>query len=172
MTDYLTVPGVELVTAGIEWPGSGGNNPDGTSTITLEHLVDFMVAGNDDPLIRPPRVKLGHSHLQPTEDGFTTLGDHDPYWDGVPIFGTVRNMRLSEGGGRLIGDLVEVPDWLVDAMPSAWPSRSIEWRWDVETEGGRRYSVVLTAVSLLGAVEHAVKNLADVRRLIDGTVTG
>lgn len=170
--EYVTVPDVELVTAGISWPGAGGNDPEGTSTITLEHLVDFMVAGNDDPLIRPPRVKLGHARLQPTEDGFTTLGDHDPYWDGTPCFGTVRNMRLTNDGGRLIGDLVDVPEWLRDAMPTHWPSRSIEWRWNVNTEGGKHYTVVMTAVSLLGVVEHAVKNLADVRRLLDGTVTG
>lgn len=161
MVDYLTVPGVELVTVGIDWPASTG-----PLTLTLEHLVDAMVAGNDDPLIRPPRVKLGHSRLQPDVDGLRELGDFDPFWDGDPAFGTVRNLRLDNDGAVLVGDLVEVPEWLVEAMPSAWPNRSSELVFDVTTEGGRRYSMVLTAVALLGSVQHAIKDLADVQRLI------
>jgi hypothetical protein len=165
--DYVTVPDVELATAGIAWPGSGGNEPDGSVTFALEHLVDMMVAANQDQLIRPPRVKLGHARLQPTDDGLRELGDHDPFWDGAPAFGTITSLRLTNDGAKLVGDLVEVPDWLADAMPSAWPNRSIEWVWDFETEGGKRYSAVLTAVSLLGERQHAVKDLADVRRLLE-----
>jgi hypothetical protein len=60
-----------------------------------------------------------------------------------------------------------VPKWLAEAMPSAWPSRSCEWVWDFETEGGKRYSAVLTAVSLLGERQHAISNLADVQRLLE-----
>lgn len=164
---YVTVPDVELVAVGMEWPTS----PEPT-TLTLEHLVDMMVAGNDDPLIRAPRVKLGHSRLQPGEDGLTELGDFDIAWEGAPIFGTARNLRLSPGGSRLVADLVEVPDWLADAIPSAWPSRSCEWTGPVLTEGGKSYSAVLTAVALLGERQHAIKNLADVQRLLTtGTTT-
>lgn len=160
--EYVTVPDVELVAIGIEWPSATGD-----ITVTLEHLVDMMVAANDDPLIRPPRVKLGHSRLQPDVDGLRELGDGDPFWDGAPVFGTAQNLRLNNDGGRLVADLVEVPDWLAEAIPSAWPNRSCEWTWDVETEGGKRYSAVLTAVSLLGERQHAIKNLADVQRLIE-----
>jgi hypothetical protein len=39
--------------------------------------------------------------------------------------------------------------------------------WDVETEGGKRYSLVLTAVGLLGTRQHAVKDLADLQRLLE-----
>lgn len=162
MSAYVTVPGVELVAVGIEWPAQ----PEPV-TLTLEHLVDAMVAANDDPLIRPPRVKLGHSRLQPDEDGLRELGDHDPFWDGAPIFGTAQNLRLTNDGGRLVADLVEVPDWLATAIPSAWPNRSCEWIWDLRTEGDRHYSMVITAVSLLGERQHAIKSLADVRRLVE-----
>ena len=162
VTNYVTVPDVELVTIGMEWPAHPVD-----VTLTLEHLVDMMVAGNEDPLIRPPRVKLGHSRLQPDTDGLVELGDHDPFWNGAPIFGTAQNMRLSNDGGRLIADLVEVPAWLAYVMPSAWPNRSCEWCWDIETEGGKKYSAVLTAVSLLGERQHAIKNLADVQRLLE-----
>lgn len=158
---YVTVPAIELVTVGMEWPTSSG-----PVTLTLEHLVDLMVAANDDPLIRAPRIKLGHSTLQPTEDGLRDLGDHDPFWDGAPAFGTARNLRLANDGARLLGDLTEVPEWMALAIPSAWPNRSCEWCWDVTTEGGKRYSAVLTAVSLLGERQHAIKDLADVQRLV------
>jgi hypothetical protein len=167
MTDYQTIPGVELVSVGMEWPGSGGNNPDGSIALTLEHLVDMMVAANQDPLVRRPRVKFGHTRLQPAEDGLRELGDHDPFWNGTPAFGTVSNLRLTNDGGKLVGDLIEVPAWLAEALPSAWPNRSCEWTWDVETEGGKRYTAVLTAVGLLGEQQHAVKDLADLRRLVE-----
>lgn len=169
MTDYLTVPDVELVSVGMQWPGSGGNNPDGSIALTLEHLVDMMVAANDDPLVRAPRVKFGHLRWQP--DHPEGLGDHDPFWDGEPIFGTVHNLRLTNDGAKLTGDLEEVPAWLATVMPSAWPARSCEWVWDIETEAGRRYSAVLTAVGLLGARQHAVKDLADLRRLVETGTT-
>lgn len=165
MTDlvtYVTVSGVELLTVGMDWPAS----PEPV-TLTLEHLVDVMVAANDDPLIRRPRIKLGHSVLQPTAEGLRDLGDHDPLWDGDPAFGSVENLALTNDGARVVGDLVEVPDWLAAAIPSAWPNRSCEWVWGVETEGGKRYSAVLTAVSLLGTRQHAIKDLADVRRLVE-----
>jgi hypothetical protein len=167
---YVTVPSVELLTVGMEWPA----HPEPV-TITLEHLVDVMVACNDDPLIRAPRVKLGHARLQPDVDGLRELGDHDPFWDGAPIFGTARNLRLTNDGAKLVGDLVEVPEWLGDpetgAIFSAWPNRSCEWVWNVETEGGKRYSAVLTAVSLLGERQHAIKDLADVQRLVSTGTT-
>jgi hypothetical protein len=162
VSDYVTVPDVELITVGIEWPAQ----PEPV-TLTLEHLVDAMVAANDDPLIRAPRVKLGHSRLQPDTDGLRDLGDHDPFWDGEPAFGTARNLRLTNDGAKLVGDLVEVPTWLAAAIPSAWPNRSCEWVWDVETEAGKRYSLVLTAVGLLGTRQHAIKDLADLQRLLE-----
>jgi hypothetical protein len=158
---YTTVPAVELVTMGMDWPASTG-----PLSLTLEHLVDMMVAANDDPHVRAPRVKLGHSRLQPAEDGLRSLGDHDPTWDGDPAFGTVANLRLTNDGAVLLGDLIEVPDWLADAIPSAWPNRSCELVWDYVTEAGKRYSAVLTACSLLGTVQHAITDLEDVRRLV------
>lgn len=162
MTDYSTVPGVELMAVGMEWPAATGD-----VTVTFENLVDIMVAANDDPLIRAPRVKLGHEEAQPGVASVVTLGDFDPYWSGEPAFGTVSNLRLDNDGGVLLGDLTEVPAWLADAMPSAWPNRSCEWTFNVTTEGGKQYSAVMTAVALLGVQQQAIKNLADLQRLIE-----
>lgn len=159
MTAYVTIPDVELITLGIDWPA----HPE-PATFTLENMVDAMVAANQDPLIRLPRVKVGHVQWQPDHpEGF---GDHESDWDGSPAFGSASNLRLNDAGSKLLADLIEVPDWLAVAAPSAWPNRSVEWCWDVQTEGGKRYSMVITAVSLLGERQHAVKDLADLQRLL------
>lgn len=155
VTDYLSLPGMELTSVGMEWPASTGPN-----TQTLENLVDAMVAANDDPLIQLPRIKIGHG-TQLVND----QGDFDPYWDGEPAFGTVANLRLDESGAVLLGDGEAVPDWLANAAPSAYPTRSIEAVKNVTTEGGKRYSMVITAVAL-GSWTPAVKDLEDLKRLL------
>lgn len=156
MTEYVTVTDVEIISAGRAWQGGS------EYYVTAEHLAD-MVKAQDDPLIRAPRVKLGH-----WDTIFGALaGMHDPAigsTDGEPGFGTVTNLRLVEGGAKIIGDLTEVPDWLAAAMPSAYPTRSSEWVWDYETAGGHRYSAVLTDLALGGVWEPAVEDLADITR--------
>lgn len=155
MTVYVTIKDVEILSAGMAWHGNGD------WYVTAEHLADMVVA-QADPLIRKPRVKLGHQ-----DKWFGALaGSHDPNpdaIDGAPGFGSVENMRLSEEGAKLIGDLVEVPDWLAEAMASAYPTRSPEWIFDHETQGGRKYKAVLTDVAL-GSWRPATEDLADVTR--------
>jgi hypothetical protein len=157
MTEYVTVADQELLSTGRRWRGATGEY-----YVTSEHLAD-MVAAQADPLIRAPRVKLGHLSVL-----FQTLaGMHDPaplQDDAEPAFGSITNLRLDEGATTLIGDLIEVPAWLADAMPSAYPTRSAEWVWDYETAGGKKYSAVLTDVALGGVWEPAVEDLADVTR--------
>jgi hypothetical protein len=172
--EFVSVKDVELVSAGMQWPSAGG-----PVTITLEHLADAVRAG-EDTLITPPRLKIGHTDprfLDPDET------PHDPFFDGEPSFGSIANMRLVNDGAVLVGDYVNVPRWLADALPSAYPSRSIEGaysieegpggkleaRWDVETPAGRHYSFVLTANALLGVQAPAVKDLEDLQfRLTEG----
>lgn len=153
---YVTVPDVEIISAGRNWKGGS------SYYITAEHLAD-MVAAQDDPLIRSPRVKLGHY-----DQIFGALkGMHDPHTgatDGEPGFGTVTNLRLVEDGFKINGDLTEVPVWLAAAMPSAYPTRSAEWVWDYETQAGHTYTAVLTDLALGGVWEPAVEDLADITR--------
>lgn len=153
--EYVTVEGIEIVSAGMAWNGMGG-----PYYITAEHLAD-MVAAQSDPLIRAARVKLGH--IDPRFNG--ALTSHDPWnLDADPAFGTWTNLRTTEGGVKIVADAVEVPADLAASLPSTFPNRSIEWVWDYETEGGRRYSAVLTDVALLGTRMQAVSDLADIVR--------
>jgi hypothetical protein len=160
--EYVTVTGVEIATVGMEWRASTG-----PFTCTFENLADAATAANDDPLIITPRLKLGHTSMINGEarivDPFAELGD------GAPAFGRVINLRLESAGAKLVGDFIEVPEWLGEALPSAYPGRSMECRQFVDTEGGKHYSAVISAVSLLGPIEPAIKDLADLERfLIEG----
>lgn len=161
--DYLK--GVELLTAGMEWQASTG-----TVTLTLEHLADAVRAFSD-PHIQPPRIKLGHGSPvngdAPDHDPFAAIGDAEP------SFGQFTNLRLVNDGAVLVGDAENIPAWLAEMAPSAYPNRSSEGTWnvvaantDVQTNGGRRYSFVLTAVSLLGVYLPAVSDLEDLQALI------
>jgi hypothetical protein len=153
--EYVTVSDVEIVSVGMAWRGTGG-----PYYITAEHLAD-MVAAQEDPLIRAARVKLGH--VDPRFNG--ALTSHDPAnLDAEPAFGTWTNLRLTEGGTKIVADAIEMPADLAASLPSSFPNRSIEWVWDYETEGGRRYSAVLTDVALLGTRDQAVHDLADIVR--------
>lgn len=62
----------------------------------------------------------------------------------------------------LVGDFVDVPRALAAVMPTAWMSRSVEGLLDVVADDGRTYGWVMSAVALLGAVEPAIPNLAEV----------
>lgn len=161
--DYLR--GVELMTAGMEWPAMNG-----PCTVTMEHLAD-AVRAYSDPHIQAPRIKLGHTSAvngdHPDFDPFAAIGDAEP------AFGQFTNLRLTNDGAVLVGDADNVPAWLAEMAPSAYPSRSAEGDWrvseggfDVQTNGGRRYSFVCTAVSLLGVYIPAIGDLEDLQALI------
>lgn len=151
-----TIEAVEICTAGMEWPASTG-----PATITLEHIADAVRAGNDDPHIQVPRGRLGHNSPlndgQPRWDPFAAIGDAEP------AFGRFVNLRAVNDGAVLIGDAVDVPDWIT---PGSYPNRSMECIWDVTTPGGKRYSMVVTAVAWLGPFSPAVQDLDDLVSLL------
>ncbi len=162
--DYFK--GVELLTAGMEWPAS--TSP---VTITMEHIADAVRAANDDPHIQPPRIKLGHTSSvngdHPDHDPFAAIGDAEP------AFGVFGNLQAANDGAVLIGDADRVLTWLALSAPATYPNRSSEATWqvadasfDVQTAGGKRYSMVVTAVSLLGVHIPAISDLEDLSTLI------
>lgn len=145
-----TIPSIEILAVG-SWDA---HTPDGQpARVTAEDLV-AMVAAARDGHVRPAIVKLGHD---------STLND------GAPALGRVENLRVSEDGMTLLGDLVGVPTWLADIAASAYPRRSAEWYQNYTTDTGRKFDSVLTAVSLLGEAYPAVETLEDIQALFAAT---
>lgn len=136
-----TIPDVELLEVGLDWATSTG-----VFSFTEDDLVS-AIASQADPGVRTPIVKLGHV---------------DPRFDGQPAFGRVENLRLTNNGQTLVGDLVAVPVWLASIMGSAYPRRSIEGFFSAETQTGNRHPFVLTALALLGDAYPAIDTLEDV----------
>lgn len=145
----VTVPNVEIISTGIEYPLSTG-----PTTFTEEDLLDAVTAF-DDPAIHSPRIKIGHD--DPRFNG--------PAFDGEPSLGVVANLRLSEDKQTIVGDYVGVPRWLGDIMGSAYPSRSIEGNFDVETVTGHKWRLVIDAVALLGVMGPGITTLEDIQVL-------
>lgn len=139
----ITIPAVELATVG-RWPASTG-----VWDCTAEDLAAAVMAA-DDPDLRTPIVRLGHT---------------DPRFDGEPAIGRIENLRLSADGMTLIGDLVGVPAWLAEIMPSAFPSRSVEATRNAVTASGHKHRLILTGLALLGVELPAIERLADVAAL-------
>ncbi len=157
--EYRTIEGVELATVGMDWPASAGDG-----TFTFENLADAVTAANDDPHIRIPRGKLGHTSEINGE--LRTVSPFEAIGDAEPSFGLYTNLRLTNDGAAIVADWIEVPAWLAVVAPSAFPSRSIEAARDVVTEGGKKYTMVITAVSCLGTRLPAVTDLDDLQRFM------
>ncbi|KWW97408.1 hypothetical protein LI90_4380 (plasmid) [Carbonactinospora thermoautotrophica] len=139
-----TIRGVELVRVGT-WHASTG-----VTQITREDLEAIVTAYGDPEVDRAP-IKLGHVDQR--------------FNDGEPALGWVENLRLSDDGRTLVGDLVGMPARLAEIAPTAYRRRSVEIAWGVRTPSGRTYRAVLTGLALLGVSRPAVKGLADVLAL-------
>lgn len=147
------IPDVELVAVG-SW-----NASTGPVTITNDD-VNAAIAALECPGVHNPVLKLGHDEPDPD-------GQHIR-WDGEPAVGWISNMRLSDNGAKVLGDYTGVPAWLADAMPSAYPQRSVEISRDLKCQIGHVHPFVITAVSLLGVYPPAVgviRSLNDVQAL-------
>src|SRR5215831_15686354 len=148
-----TVQNVTIMEAGIEY-----NLSNGPTTFTPEDLADAVVAANEDPSIPTPRLKLGHTDPR--------YNDNTVY-DATPAFGKATNLRLSDNSMAVVADFVGVPEWLAEILPVAFPSRSIEGYWGVQSNAGKSWRFVLTACSLLGVVWPGITQLEDLPLLND-----
>lgn len=139
-----TIPNVELLEVGEDWETS-------TGTFTWD-VADLQAAieSQADPGIRTPIVKLGHT---------------DPRFDGQPSIGRIENLRTTNNGQTLVGDLVGVPVWLAKVMGSAFPRRSIEGWMEFTSRTGNTWPFVLTGVALLGAAYPAIDTLEDIKAI-------
>jgi hypothetical protein len=151
---FVTVPDVELCATGTYALASG------PATFTAEDLAAAVLA-SQDPTVPAPRIKLGHT--DPRFDEAVASGQ----LDGEPAFGTVQNMHLSDDGQHIIGDLVDVPEWLAETMQSSYPGRSIEGGFGYTAPSGRSYSLVIAGLALLGVQWPGVTSLADLREILE-----
>ena len=143
----VTVPNVPILEVGVEYQLSTG-----PATFTPEDLADAVTAANEDFSIPSPRHKIGH--IDPRFNDTSTF-------DGSPAFGKYVNLRLGENGMVAYADLVGCPKWLADIMPAAFPSRSIEGFWNVQSQAGKEWRFVLSAVAALGVNWPGVTVLED-----------
>lgn len=150
----VTIEGVPIVSTGTYQLASG------ETTFSAEDLADAVQAAQD-PTGIAPRIKIGHT--DPRYNDAVASGE----LDGEPAFGTVANLHLSDDGQTIIGDYVDVPDWLGDSLQSSFPGRSIEGGFGVELASGRKYKLVIAAVSLLGVVWPGVTSLPDLREILE-----
>ena len=123
-------------------------------------LIKAAIEAHEAGILRKPVVRLGHN---------------DPRFSGDPAVGWVDNVRASEDGSTLYGDLVGVPEWLADVMPSAYPSVSIEGLYDYTDAKGDTHDFVLTGLALLGVTPPGIDSLQsvqDVARLYDIAAAG
>ena len=135
------VPDVELLKVG-EGPASTG-----TLQVTAADLAAAVRAAQASSVARPV-IKLGHT---------------DPRFDGEPAVGFVDNLRLSQDGSTLVGDLRGLPAWLADILPSAYPNRSIEGSFNYRDQTGVIHAFALTGLALLGVSPPAVGTLSTLR---------
>nr|WP_318276351.1 DUF6582 domain-containing protein [Mycobacterium eburneum] len=119
----------------------------GPFEVTPERIQDTIKA-HEAGVLRKPVVRLGHN---------------DARFSGDPAVGWVDNVRASEDGTTLYGDLVGVPQWLADIMPSAYPSLSIEGMYDYTAPDGSEHPFILTGLALLGATAPGIDSLQSVQ---------
>ena len=94
------------------------------------------------------------------------IGHTDSRFDGEPALGWVENLRTTNRGTVLVGDIVDVPVWLASSLPTAYPRRSIEAIQNYERDGAT-YRFVLTALSLLGVTAPAINDLNQLQQLLE-----
>lgn len=139
---------VELMHAG-SWDLSSG-----PATFTTGDFA-AAIGALDCPAVRNPVIKLGHT---------------DARFDGEPAVGWVGNLRGTNDGRTLAGDLMGLPGWLaqVDSsgnsmLFSAYPDRSIEGIYDYRCQIGHTHPFVVTALALLGVFPPGIGTLTSLQ---------
>ena len=136
----VTMPAVDILAAGT-WHLSTGRQ-----TFTQADLRSAIDAAGC-PAVGAPLIKIGH--LDPR---FAPLPEHD----GEPALGRVHNLRLSDNGAKIIGDLAGMPGWLGAIAASAFPRRSVEGKYGFKCQIGHDHPFVLTGLALLGVTAPGV----------------
>lgn len=146
MVNLVTVRDRELMKVG-NWKVRSGHD----FKVTPE-LIKAAVAAHEAGVLRKPTIRIGHG---------------DERFSGDPAMGFVDNLRISEDGDTLYGDLLGVPQGFAEIMPSAYPSLSIEGMYDYTAADGTTHDFVLTGLALLGATAPGISDLKSVQDVAD-----
>jgi len=158
MSELVTIPNIQLIATG-EWLASTGK-----VTFTAEDLRNIM-ASQGAPDVKEPRMILGHTPgAEPP--GMSAVAD-EGFFGEQPAIGKFTNLALSADGQEITADLVGVPKWLADILPTAYANRSVEVYWDVPSGilGAPNHAAVMPRVALLGHNLPAVATLDDLKVL-------
>jgi hypothetical protein len=126
----------------------------GETTFTLDDLQG-VVASQSDPHVPSARLKIGHWGGDEPENMVTFCEE--------PVFGTLANYELD--GLTLYADITGVPSWFDGIWETAFPNRSIEGLFNFTANSGKKYPLVLSALSLLGVSMPGVSTLPDLAAL-------
>jgi hypothetical protein len=146
--DFITKHRVPILEVGT-FPLSTGE-----TTFTLDDL-QAIVASQSDPHVPSARLKIGHWGDDAPENMVTFAEE--------PVFGTLNNYELDEM--TLYADIAGVPSWFDKIWESAFPNRSVEGLFNFKANSGKTYSLVLSALSLLGVSMPGVSTLPDLAAL-------
>lgn len=152
--DLVTLPNIELVSTGT-WQASTGE-----VTFT-EGDLQAILASIDDPAVKEPRLIIGHT--PPTAP--PSFSGQDGFFGEQPTIGRFTNIRSAENGQTLVGDLIGVPSWLAEILPTAYPNRSVEVYWNVTSATGKEHSAVMPRIAVLGINLPAVATLEDLQAM-------
>ena len=137
-----SLKGVDIFSVG-RW------NEDDFTQSDLENMVQSFEATKSG--VRP-YIKLGHDKNQKLAQK-----------DGLPSLGWIDKMYIN--GDKLIADLVDIPKKVYDLIKiGAYKKVSCEMFFNVKIKD-KKFSHLITAVSLLGADTPAVMNLNDIHAL-------
>jgi hypothetical protein len=152
--ELVTIPNIPLIETGVDWPASTG-----AVTFSATHLSAAAAAPYSDPAVKLPRMRFGH-----TKAG-TSIYESAGGFEEQPCVGKFTNLRVENDGNALVGDLVGVPQWLADILPVAYPNRSVEAFFEVDTPTGKKHQMIIASVALLGENLPAVATLEDLQLL-------
>lgn len=159
--DLVTLPNITLISVG-SWNAHTNKRGGGEVTFTEEDLRDIM-ASLEAPDVKEPRMVLGHTPMS-AGPGMSEVAD-EGFFGEQPAIGKFTNLSLTADGQDIVGDLVGVPKWLADILPTAYPQRSVEVYWDVPSgiPGAPNHACIMPRVALLGTNLPAVATLEDLR---------
>ena len=140
---FKAMKGVELFSIG-KWNGR---------VFTKEDLKGVVDAYDYFSNIIDIPLKLGHN-------------DEQPLTDGQPAIKWLESVRLSDNGEVIIGDFVDMPDIVYDAINKRlYDNISVEMDVNV-VHMSKKFPYALTAVALLGADLPAVNTLSSLKEYI------